>query len=740
MVRHWRGTQPSNTLSCLNSLTEDAVARGEFSGLEVRVEAVDEIVTRVDPRKIARKFRRDGTKVVVGLVGVQTNQYPRSQDLARQFKAAGCDVLIGGFHVSGAVAMSPGRAMPPECQEMLDAGVTLVAGEVEDRWGDLLRDAAGDRLLPFYDFLDDKPDLYDRPVPRADPKTQKKFVLTATGTIDAGRGCPFNCSFCTIINVQGRKMRARSAEQILNCIRGNYYVPGTKKTNVVHYFFTDDNFARNPHWEAIFDGLIKLREEEDMSINFMMQVDVLAPKLPNFVEKAARAGCVQVFIGMEAIRDDNLEAAGKKQNRISDYGQMIAHWHSVGVICHVGYIIGFPNDTYERVMDDIRVLREDILVDQASFFMLTPLPGSRDHLKAAQSGLPMVEDYNSFDSFHATYPHERMSAEVWQATFHDAWSEFYSFDQMKKILLRQNPHTYWAALKNFIWYRAGMIERAHPMITGFVRRKDRKSRRPGFPIERRWAFFKRRVRENAYILREYAKLYFEMQELWLLTRIRREEYAFLGDLRKLASQSMHEVKVNWGRVHEVMGERVDGARESVGTRYSLLSTTMSARLDAVREAIGVRASALGTSVGDRMGVVRETVGASVHSAGKSLSDHAQALQTAVRGSLETSLQAAGKSLNARAQVVQTAMADLRIKYLPPVKRPSWPGRLVRRLNVFSMRRIQTRQHLTDYWQRTWHSTRHLRFWKLNPITLTWNLARDTKYTVAFFFAMMAEKY
>ena len=108
--------------------------------------------------------------------------------------------------------------------------------------------------------------------------------------------------------------------------------------------------------------------------------------------------------------------------------------------------------------------------------------------------------------------------------------------------------------------------------------------------------------------------------------------------------------------------------------------------------------------------------------------------------METSLQAAGKSLNARAQVVQTAMADLRIKYLPPVKRPSWPGRLVRRLNVFSMRRIQTRQHLTDYWQRTWHSTRHLRFWKLNPITLTWNLARDTKYTVAFFFAMMAEKY
>ena len=88
--------------------------------------------------------------------------------------------------------------------------------------------------------------------------------------------------------------------------------PVQRRRNVRHYFFTDDNFARNPHWEDIFDGLIQLREEEGMAVNFMMQVDVLAPKLPNFVEKAARAGCVQVFIGMESIRDDNLESRWQK--------------------------------------------------------------------------------------------------------------------------------------------------------------------------------------------------------------------------------------------------------------------------------------------------------------------------------------------------------------------------------------------------------------------------------------------
>ena len=162
VVRHWRGTLPSNTLGCLLSLTEDVARSGQLGEVDLKVEVIDEIVSRVDPKKLGRRFRRVGTRVVVGLVGVQTNQFPRAQDLARQFKAEGFAVIIGGFHVSGAMAMSP--ATPPECQEMLDAGVTLVLGEVEGRWGGILRDALADRLQPVYRFLASPPDLTE---PRA---------------------------------------------------------------------------------------------------------------------------------------------------------------------------------------------------------------------------------------------------------------------------------------------------------------------------------------------------------------------------------------------------------------------------------------------------------------------------------------------------------------------------------------------------------------------------------------------
>jgi radical SAM superfamily enzyme YgiQ (UPF0313 family) len=710
VVRHWRGTLPSNTLACLNSLTEDVVRSGELGPIDVRVETIDEIVTRVDPHALGRRYGRDGTKVVVGLAGVQTNQLPRAQDLARQLKAQGFDVIIGGFHVSGAMAMSP--ATPPECRDLLDAGVTLVLGEVEGRWGGILQDAIADRLLPLYDFLPDPPDLTDRPLPQASRRTQKKFVVTRNGTIDAGRGCPFACSFCTIINVQGRRMRSRSAAAILEQIRRNYGLDGPR--GVRHYFFTDDNFARNPQWEAIFDGLIELRESENLDVDFMMQVDTLASSIPRFVEKAARAGCVQVFIGIESVRDDNLKAGGKPQNRAADYPEMIARWHEVGVVCHAGYIIGFPYDTYERVMEDVRTLAETILVDQASFFMLMPIPGSRDHLAAREAGVALESDYNNYDSCHATAPHPRMSRDEWERAFHDAWNAFYSFEHMRRSLLAQNPHTYWGVLLNFIWYRASMIEGTHPMLTGFFRLKDRRSRRPTFPIERRWPFFRRRAREVAHLLRGYLALYFEMQELWLQTRIRRDDYWFLGDLRALGPRSLHAVKLTWGRVHAALPQRVAALRAHLGAEAEGLSATLTERLAALGNALGSRAGPLRSSMAERTDAVRSRIEA--------------AIASRVRGR------------TGRARAVRAALADLRLPELPPAPPPWSFRRRAARANPFSLDRLEHDPALTAYWLRTRQAVARLELWRVNPLALVLNFGRGARQALVFLIALAGNRY
>ncbi|MBI4168626.1 MAG: radical SAM protein [Acidobacteria bacterium] len=513
VVRHWRGVLPSNTLAVLYALTEDLARSGALGpGVTVRTAIYDETVERVHPPSIARRHgpRRPFDRTVICLVGVQTNQFPRAADLALAFRGLGFPVLVGGFHVSGILGLfhEPTR----ELQELLDAGVTLVNGEVEETWGETLTDALAGRLRPRYDVA--TPDLSRAPLPRIPARYMRRFAYPHMATVDVGRGCPFNCSFCSIINVQGKKMRHRDPAAIGRAVRENW------KKGIDYYFFTDDNFSRNPCWEAIFDGLIRLREQEGIRIDFMMQVDAVAWKMPRFIHKAARAGASQVFIGLESIRPANLKAAGKTQNRAGDYGAMFEAWHRAGIACHVGYILGFPEDTPETIAQDVRDLRDALQVDQASFFMLTPIPGSRDHLEMVRKGVPLDADPGNYDSFHPVMRHPRMTGEEWLEAYRGAWREFYSFEGMRQALLRSNDRTYWGLFKNYLWYRAAMIEDAHPMITGFIRIKDRVERRRCLAVEGRFAHLRRRMPEVWALVRAYVRLFFEMEELWLQTRHR----------------------------------------------------------------------------------------------------------------------------------------------------------------------------------------------------------------------------
>jgi radical SAM superfamily enzyme YgiQ (UPF0313 family) len=569
VVRHWRGVLPSNTLACLHGLTEDVRRRGTLGEVTIRVHLVDEAVARVPIRKIVRANRRPGEKAVVALVGVQTNQFCRASDLALRFRRAGVTVLLGGFHVSGMLSLFSG--VSPEIQELIDAGVTIVAGEVEDHWGEILRAAHRGELKSIYRFLDELPDLFEAPRPIVDRTYLRRFVSRNFGTVDTSRGCPFNCSFCTIINVQGRKSRHRSAECIAETLRENYQERG-----VDFYFFTDDDFARNPAWESILDALIELREKEGVPVEFMIQVDVASYKIPGFVEKAARAGCSNVFIGMESINPESIKDAGKGQNKVADYRNLIEAWHRAKVSTHVGYIIGFPHDSEASVQSDVEKLMEEVQPHRASFFMLTPLPGSRDHKNMVDAGAPMDSDYNTFDSFHETMPHPLMKDGSWTRAYQRAWASFYSFENMKRVLDEVHPDRYWDVLRNFYWYKSSALnEGAHPMITGFFRFKDRGSRRPSFPLESVPAHWRRRIPEIYRYLRGAVRLTLEFEELWLQTRKRSEtEMRVHEELRRMRAELARSLRISELRTAYVRAKSAIPAIE-VPSRLRLLEVKLS---------------------------------------------------------------------------------------------------------------------------------------------------------------------
>src|SRR5437879_5815262 len=196
VVRWWRAMIPSNSLAAIYGIAADCAERQVLgSDVAIDIEAIDETNTRIDVQALLARCRRHGDFGLVALVGVQSNQYPRALDIARPFRKAGIPVAIGGFHVSGCLSMLDGHAVDLDaCRDM---GIAIFAGEAEGRLDLVLRDAAVERLAPVYNFMDDLPGIEGTPV----PFLPKRYVVRTVGqsaSFDAGRGCPYQCSFCTI--------------------------------------------------------------------------------------------------------------------------------------------------------------------------------------------------------------------------------------------------------------------------------------------------------------------------------------------------------------------------------------------------------------------------------------------------------------------------------------------------------------------------------------------------------------
>jgi radical SAM superfamily enzyme YgiQ (UPF0313 family) len=489
VIQWLRSPIPSNSLaSVYGLLMQCAEARVLGPEVDIEVDPYDEMNSVIKVERIIGDIRAAGAGFV-GLVGVQSNQYPRALDLGRRFRAAGITVVMGGFHVSGCLSML--RDLPPDLKEAVDLGITLFAGEGEGRMAELLRDIDRATLKPIYNYLSNMPPLEAAALPIL-PQQAIARVLGKYASFDAGRGCPFQCSFCTIINVQGRQSRYRSADDIEAIFRMQ------AKQNVTRFFITDDNFPRNRNWEAILDRLIHLREQEGFKIRLLIQVDTLCHRIPNFVDKCARAGVLFVFIGLENINPQSLIGTKKRQNKIWEYREMLQAWRRHGVITYCGYILGFPTDTPETIARDIDIIKKELPLDILQFYILTPLPGSEDHKLLHERGAPLESDMNKYDLEHPCTTHPTMSARDLERVYHEAWARFYTDEHVETILRRAYASGVPLNKLNGIlaWISgAHAIEGVHPLQFGFFRRKIRTERRSGMPIESPLIFYPRRAVE-----------------------------------------------------------------------------------------------------------------------------------------------------------------------------------------------------------------------------------------------------
>ncbi len=513
-IRWLRSTIPSNSLACLYGLTRDCADRHILGAdVEFKIWSQDEVNSRIRADRLIRMVRRDGGKAICCLVGVQSNQFPRAVDIAQPFLAAGIPVCVGGFHVSGCMAML--KDMPDDLKEAQAMGISFFLGEAEEgRLDGVYRDAWNGHLKPVYGSVTDLPSIEGAPVPYL-PKPLIDRSFESVASFDMGRGCPFQCTFCSIINVQGRKSRFRSSEDLEKILRVNWS-QGNRR-----FFITDDNMARNRQWEETFDTLIRLRNEEGMEFELAIQVDTLCHRIDNFIDKAVAAGTTHVFIGLENINPANLIAAKKNQNRISEYRDMFLAWKKHPVFISCGYIIGFPFDTKESVLRDVEIIKRELATDSIYFSHLTPLPGSADHKRMVEAGDWLDPDMNKYDLTHRVMKHPVMSDDEWDEAVEAAHQAYYRRDHMITVLKRMfgtGSNRRLFTIKRLAWHiiNSRGVMREYKMEGGIVPLFNRKDRRPGLARENPIVFFPKAAFRTAY---GFAGLW--LIWLWLYVQMKR---------------------------------------------------------------------------------------------------------------------------------------------------------------------------------------------------------------------------
>ena len=504
VLRYRWGVIPNNTLTVLAGLNREYARLRPDVHLQTVLwdELVDGVVSPAIIESIRNRGAADGVEVIIGIAGVQTNQYPRGRDLALQFKALGLPVLMGGFHVS---SHEPSRAF------LMSVGVTAIIGEAETTWPTVLDDYLRSELKPCYRVTDGVraktglgqitvPVIDAAALPAIDPRYLTRFFNPTFSTIDTSRGCPFVCSYCSVKNVMGRTMRTREPAAVVEWIRDAHDRYGVRNLLIV-----DDDFFRSPEWEAVLQGMADLRRG-GRDVSCVLQTDIessvdacTAPgenethhhrRSRKFVELAAAAGCFEVFMGFESFNPANLERVTKFHNQDRQdrhqhaprseeatarlkarYKRAVDSWHAAGVGVHCGYIIGMPFDGTGCGRQAARDLAE-IGVDIASFFAYTPLPGTEDYAQALSEETIFNRDFNDYDAADFVSTHPTLSTDELRQEYRDAYRSFYTWRRLAWSLATFHrvagltPTARYGMLTQQVYFTYSERGGWHPMLGG----------------------------------------------------------------------------------------------------------------------------------------------------------------------------------------------------------------------------------------------------------------------------------
>ncbi|MBI5561344.1 MAG: B12-binding domain-containing radical SAM protein [Deltaproteobacteria bacterium] len=342
---------------------------------------------------------------LVGVTGF-TSEIPSAYEIADNWRRAGVTVVMGGVHVS---------AMPDEALAHADS---VVIGEAELVWAGLLDDFKrgelkkkykADRLCGMEGMVIPRRDLLDRP------------MFSGFYTMQATRGCPFNCDYCAVTAFFGKEFRVRPVADVIDEIKGF----GAKE-----FFFMDDNIVgRAKYAKELFTELIPLK------VTWGSQASVTMAKDPELLRLYAASGGKYAFIGLESLSQKNLDRMHKSWNSAKGFKEAIEKIHDAGINIIGSFVFGLDDDdptVFKTTLDFIMETK----LDAAQFHILTPLPGTVTYGVLEKEGRIIDRDWAKYHTGEVVFQPKGMTVEELQAGYHWIFRETYTIGSILKRSLR----------------------------------------------------------------------------------------------------------------------------------------------------------------------------------------------------------------------------------------------------------------------------------------------------------------
>ncbi|MBT3185871.1 MAG: B12-binding domain-containing radical SAM protein [Nitrospina sp.] len=360
---------------------------------------------------------------LVGFTGM-TCEIPHVYRMADSFRKKGKTVVIGGYHAS---------ALPEEALQHADF---VVVGEAEGLWSQILKevDNGGPKQKIYKNSKPVK--MCNMAIPRRDLLDLEMYSVPST--IQATRGCPFNCEFCTVTKFFGRSYRTRPVDEVIDEIKSR---PDKL------WMFLDDNLVGDPAYaKSLLKALIPLNLTWGAQTSFTITTD------PELMDLYQAAGGRYAFIGFESITADTLNSIRKRFNKPDKYAEGVKELHRRGITIMGSFIFGLDGDdmnVFKRTVDFVNAAKIDIPL----YNILTPFPGTQLYQRMEDEGRIIDRDWANYDVCHAVIQPKNMTPEELLNGYFWAVRETYRLPNILHRIVRFQKGWKWRLAASYSYMR-----------------------------------------------------------------------------------------------------------------------------------------------------------------------------------------------------------------------------------------------------------------------------------------------